>query len=445
MVPHVVRLDEAGVCGCGQVVAAGERAGTTRQPGVVVCLACVAAISADPDGVIADDEPLPSDAAAADTGAAEADSVPDTAADSVPDAPADGQLEAIPAPVAVLIPADWGPSSPTSLPSWQREAGITVTLPPAAPVSTRPVPAPAPAVAIQIAPHGTVLEQPEPVAAAPEPLPAPEAVPAPAAARAPRSVPGPAVVPEPALPPSPATPEPVPAPVVATAPHTAAPPVVEVLAPPEAVPVADDEAAVTEAVAMPVPSHRRRTILPAGLLALRSSRGREPGVTGQSDPATRAVLDSATEGGVLALHDRRMPGRRGRIAHLAFGAGGVYVIDVVRAKNASVEVRVLDELDHATHELVVDGRPMSTTVSATQGRVAIVRALLDEVDLTTVPVIGVMCFVDAAVPTDGELAVAGVHVTGRVGLPALVQSDGALEPDHRETLREYLTERLPAA
>jgi hypothetical protein len=195
---------------------------------------------------------------------------------------------------------------------------------------------------------------------------------------------------------------------------------------------------------MTVPSHRRRTIMPAGLLALRPSRGRQPGSTGQSDPATRAVLDGAASSGVLALHDRRMPGRRSRIAHLAFGAGGVYVIDVVRANNARVEVLPGDDLDSHPRDLLVGGRPMADTVAATQGRVEIIRALLDEVELSNVPVVGVMYFVDATVPSETLLEVAGVRVVGRTGLPALVDSEGALDVEHRETLREYLTERLPA-
>ncbi|WP_091780262.1 hypothetical protein [Pedococcus dokdonensis] len=412
------------MCGCGQVVPAGERAGTTRQPGLVVCLDCVAAFSGDPEANDLDDT---TDAVAATDAVATPTSTP-----SQDDS---GQ---VPEPVAVVIPADWGPSSPSSLPSWQREAGVTVTLPPAAPVSTLTA-APTPLVAVQISTTARV----EPVATAEPAGPDAPSDPAPAPADGPAT----ATPTEPSPGTAATTPhtDPAPAPVVAPA---AAVTVAVVAEAPVAVaeaPVAHVEAAVTEAAAVAVPSHRRRTILPAGLLALRPSRGREPGSTGQSDPAMRAFLDSASEGGVLALHDRRMPGRRGRIAHLAFGAGGVYVIDVVRAKNASVEVRVVDELDHDTHELVVDGRPMNTTVSATQSRVEIVRALLDEVELTSVPVIGVMCFVDASVPDDGDLAVAGVHVTGRSGLPALVGAEGALEADHRETLREYLIERLPAA
>lgn len=364
MVPEVIRLKESGVCVCGQLVAAGERAGWARRPGRVVCLSCLAAFS-----------------------------TPDEEAASVYfEAPAPGQHDVgltleLPEPVAVVIPADWASPAPITLPAWQRSAGIDTALPPAAPatparVAATPSPTPAP----------VVDESPRPVAAPPRP-------------------------------------------------HTEvdpAPPAPEVTAP-------RDVATTVEAAAMTVPSHRRRTLLPPGLLALRSSRGRQPGPTGQSDSSIRAFLDGAAAGsGVQSLHDRRMPGRRGRLAHLVFGASGVYVVDVVRAKNASVEVQELDELDPDTRELVVGGRPMTDAVLATQARVAIVRALLDEVELTTVPTIGVICFVDASVPSDVDLTVAGVRVVDRSGLSALVVSHGALDEEHRETLLEYLTERLPA-
>ncbi|GAA2159002.1 hypothetical protein [Pedococcus bigeumensis] len=382
MVPEVVRLKEAGVCGCGQVVAAGERAGWARRARRVVCLSCLAGFSTPPE---------------------------EDGSTMYYEAPVDGddeaQLLGLPEPVAVVIPADWGPSAPSSLPSWQRSAGITVDLPAAAPVSPAAADPAGPSVVVQFTPPAPVDED-----------------------AGPTSCPTPAVDVTTARPPAPAE-------DVTTEPPTA--PAVEVVADASVVAVSH------EAVAIVGPSHRRRTFLPAGLLALRASRGREPGVTGLPDGATRTILDAAADAGVLSLHDRRMPGRRARIAHLAVGASGVYVIDVVRAKNASVEVRPVDDPAPLARELVVGGRPMTPTVTATKGRVDIVRGLLDEVGLSAVPVVGVLCFVDAAVPSEGGLEVEGVRVTGKDGLSALVRSEGALDADHLETLVEYLSERLP--
>ena len=381
MVPVVVRLEKAGVCGCGAVVAAGERAGTTRRPGRIVCLTCLATFSAKPDDEVAQDAPE--------------EQAVDEKDDQADDEVAVPELRP---PAAVLIPADWASPDPISLPAWQRSAGVAVALPP-------------------------------PTASAAARPPAPDA---------------PAVAPvQPAVPKevSPATAMPAPVDVAVPPPP---PPVAEVTTPHAHDVVADELAVAVEAVAMTVPSHRRRTLLPAGLLALQASRGRQPGPTGQSDSTVRALLDAAADAGVRSLHDRRMPGRRGRIAHLAIGPGGVYVIDVVRARNASVVARVVDELDPDTHELLVGGRPMPQAVAANQGRAAIVRAVLDDVELTTVPTTGVVCFVDAVVPRDPELEVGGVRVVGRTGLAALVASDGSLDQEHLDTLVEYLTERLPA-
>jgi hypothetical protein len=87
---------------------------------------------------------------------------------------------------------------------------------------------------------------------------------------------------------------------------------------------------------------------------------------------------------------------------------------------------------------------MTTAVTATQGRVAIVRGLLDEVGLSTVPAVGVICLVDTTVSSEPALDVDSVHVVSRTGLATLVSTEGALDLDHLETLLEYLTERLPA-
>lgn len=45
MVPEIVRLERAGVCGCGEPVAAGERAGFAAPNEQVVCLRCLATMS----------------------------------------------------------------------------------------------------------------------------------------------------------------------------------------------------------------------------------------------------------------------------------------------------------------------------------------------------------------------------------------------------------------
>lgn len=398
MVPVVVRLDRPGVCGCGAVVAAGERAGATRHPGRIVCLPCLAAFSAKPEDEsqieTREDEP-------------------------VNEAPHDVSPQELRAPAAVLIPADWASCDPITLPGWQRSAGVAVALPPAA--------APAPSSA----PDPSSAPTSGPASVAEVPVATPVAEDAATPAGVPVAVPVAEDVATPVAEPGPRHTQPV----VPAATPTATP-----SAPVAAVVVE----VTTEAVAMTVPSHRRRTLLPAGLLALKSSRGREPGSTGQSDAATRAVLDAAAGSGVLSLHDRRMPGRRARIAHLAFGGGGVYVIDVVRAKNASVEVRPVDELDPDPQELWVGGRVMTKPVAAAQDRVAIVRALLDDVELSTVPTVGVICLVDAALSTDAPLEVDGVWVVGRTGLRTVVEADGTLDEEHRQTLHEYLTEHLPA-
>ena len=85
---------------------------------------------------------------------------------------------------------------------------------------------------------------------------------------------------------------------------------------------------------------------------------------GKPQAAVCAILDAATTNGVLSLHNRRVPGRRGRIEHIAIGAAGVYVIDVLHFKNASIEVRPTGEADATGDDLVVGGRVMTAAVRA---------------------------------------------------------------------------------
>ena len=48
MVPEIVRLERPGMCDCGELVAAGQRAGYAAPQERVVCLACLSRLSASP-------------------------------------------------------------------------------------------------------------------------------------------------------------------------------------------------------------------------------------------------------------------------------------------------------------------------------------------------------------------------------------------------------------
>jgi hypothetical protein len=197
---------------------------------------------------------------------------------------------------------------------------------------------------------------------------------------------------------------------------------------------------------MPAPAPRRRAGLFSRLLTVRAFRTQQaqPRVT-KSHAAVCALLDAATAKGVLSLHNRRVPGRRGRIEHLAVGAGGVYVIDALHFKNASIEVRPSDDPE-AGDDLVVGGRVLTSAVRAVAQRVEVLRLILVAAGLPDVPVTGALCFVDGLLPLSvADLQVDGMHVLRPSGLTALAAGPGPLGSQDRETLREFLAMRLPAS
>ena len=198
---------------------------------------------------------------------------------------------------------------------------------------------------------------------------------------------------------------------------------------------------------MPAPASRRRAGLFSRLLTVRTFRTQQaqPRVS-KPHAAVCALLDAATAKGVLSLHNRRVPGRRGRIEHIAVGAAGIYVIDVLHFKNASIEVRPAGDPDAATDDLVVGGRVLTPAVRAVAQRVEVLRLILLAAGLADVPVRGALCFVDGLLPLSvANLEVRGMHVLRPSGLTALVAGSGAIGLRDRETLREFLAERLPAS
>ena len=193
------------------------------------------------------------------------------------------------------------------------------------------------------------------------------------------------------------------------------------------------------------PGRHSRAGLFTRLLTVRAFRSRHAQAKAASAPvaAVGEILAAAGTHGVLTLHQRRVPGQRGRIEFLAISASGVHVIDVKHFKNESVEL-VEAEGAGRRMDLVVGGRVMTASAAATARRVAGVRSVLAGAGLDHVPVSGTLCFVDGLLPlAASDLAVRGVHVVRPNGLTALVTRGGTLATEHVLTLRDYLAEHLP--
>jgi hypothetical protein len=120
------------------------------------------------------------------------------------------------------------------------------------------------------------------------------------------------------------------------------------------------------------------------------------------------ILDSLSEVGVISLHDRRIPGTRANIDHIAITPWGVWVIDTKRYIDKRPDVRSEGGFlgIGATDRLTVGGRNQDKLVDGVLRQVDLVSAALD-----SVPVRGALCFVESDWPLfGGDFTIRDVRV-----------------------------------
>ena len=107
------------------------------------------------------------------------------------------------------------------------------------------------------------------------------------------------------------------------------------------------------------------------------------------------------------LHDRRIPGTRVNIDHIAVTRSGVYVIDAKRYKGRpSLEVEG-GILRPRVEKLLVGTRDQTKLVDGVLKQVEVVRGIVGD----AIPVTGVLCFVEADWPLiGGAFTTRGVEV-----------------------------------
>jgi len=166
------------------------------------------------------------------------------------------------------------------------------------------------------------------------------------------------------------------------------------------------------------------------------------GAEGEERAARR--LDALLHGrGVLLVHDRRLPGSRANIDHLAIGPGGVTVIDTKRIAG-TVRVRREGGLfsESQRQSLIVAGRDRTSLVEGVCRQVATVDALLGG----GVSVVGAMCFIESGgLPLFSKPKLAGVHIAGPRHVARLARRDGPHTPDEVHEIAERLRIALPQA
>jgi hypothetical protein len=142
------------------------------------------------------------------------------------------------------------------------------------------------------------------------------------------------------------------------------------------------------------------------------------------------------------LHDRRIPGSRANIDHLALTPSGIYVIDAKRYKGRP-HLKIEGGLIRPRVErLLVGSRDCTKLVDGVLKQVEVVRGLLDD----ALPVRGVLCFVEADWPlVGGAFTTRGVQALWPKKLRHQLRAEGSLTVEGLVAIHRHLARALPAA
>jgi hypothetical protein len=180
------------------------------------------------------------------------------------------------------------------------------------------------------------------------------------------------------------------------------------------------------------------------LLALRGTPQHESAFH-QGDLGEKAVaayLEQHTaRGPAIILHNRRMPGGRGDIDHLAIASTGVFVVD---AKAIKGKVRVQRTL-FGKPKLRVSERDRTKLIDGLDRQVHAVRGALTRSGHPDVPVQGVLCFTTADLPLLGTPKMRGHLLIHRRALAKRINKQGPLAPPTIDALAHTLAAALPPA
>ena len=140
------------------------------------------------------------------------------------------------------------------------------------------------------------------------------------------------------------------------------------------------------------------------------------------------------------LHDRRIPGSRANIDHIALAPSGVWVIDTKRYKG---KLQVAKPL-FGRPTLKVAGRDQTKLVDGLAKQVALVTAAVVALEVD-IPVRGCFCFVDTELPLLGKPSINGLSIFGRRGLAKQLNTAGELSVERAVMVAEAIGERFPMA
>lgn len=153
-------------------------------------------------------------------------------------------------------------------------------------------------------------------------------------------------------------------------------------------------------------------------------------------------LDGLRSDTVRVLHDRRIPGSRANIDHLAVTASGVYVIDAKKYRGRPQLKIEGGLLRPRVERLLVGSRDCTKLVDGVLKQVEVVRAALTD----EIPVRGVLCFVEADWPLiGGRFTTRDVQALWPKKLYPQLQLVGPLAAQTIEAVHRQLAQALPPA
>lgn len=153
-----------------------------------------------------------------------------------------------------------------------------------------------------------------------------------------------------------------------------------------------------------------------------------------------ARLNALVADGLAVLHDRRIPGSKANIDHIAITPGGIWVIDAKRYKGRP-ELKIEGGILRPRAErLLVGRRDCTKLVDGVLNQVDVVRDFVGDV-----PVTGALCFIEADWPLFGAtFSTRGIHVLWPKRLAKLLKELTAGDVDVAR-VRESVASRFKSA
>ncbi|MGE4427185.1 MAG: nuclease-related domain-containing protein [Solirubrobacteraceae bacterium] len=158
----------------------------------------------------------------------------------------------------------------------------------------------------------------------------------------------------------------------------------------------------------------------------------------EGEEALARELATRCDDRVRFLHDRRLPGTRGNVDHLAIAPSGVWVIDAKRYRGKVAVRRPL----FGPAKLTIGGRDRTRLIDGLRRQTDRIGELLE---VAGVPVHGTLCFYDAELPIVGSLSFDGFPILRPRPLARRLNRDGPLDVDRIANIRALVAEVLPAA